>query len=223
MRLLPGVAGLIEALDAEPDVALGLVTGNIIRGARLKLGSVGLAGCFAVGGYGSDDEIREHLPAIALERGDCPGARRHVLEARRIDGANLAIRVQQARIHRRCDEPRRALELLVTLGDRERSEAAVTGEISAGFRDLGEPVKAAEAWEHRLLLHPVAWRAALGAAEARPEAGALERARVDLRKARLAAPRPAEVRAVRGAIPPGPPNGPNRIKPKEGSQSAIGS
>ncbi len=68
MRLLPGVAGLIEALDAEPDVALGLVTGNIIRGARVKLESVGLAGSFAVGGYGSDDEIREHLPAIALER-----------------------------------------------------------------------------------------------------------------------------------------------------------
>ena len=68
MRLLRGVAGLIEALDAEPDVALGLVTGNIIRGARLKLGSVGLAGCFTVGGYGSDHEIREHLPAIALER-----------------------------------------------------------------------------------------------------------------------------------------------------------
>ena len=68
MRLLPGVAGLINALDAEPDVALGLVTGNIIRGARVKLGSVGLAECFAVGGYGSDHEIRDHLPAVALER-----------------------------------------------------------------------------------------------------------------------------------------------------------
>ncbi len=68
MRLLPGVAGLIEALDSEPDVALGLVTGNIIRGARAKLGSVGLAEYFEVGGYGSDHEVREHLPAIALER-----------------------------------------------------------------------------------------------------------------------------------------------------------
>ncbi len=68
MRLLPGVGGLIEALDSEPDVALGLVTGNIIRGARVKLGSVGLADRFEVGGYGSDDEVREHLPAIALER-----------------------------------------------------------------------------------------------------------------------------------------------------------
>jgi len=68
MRLLPGVGGLIDALDAEPDVALGLVTGNIVRGARLKLGSVGLAEGFAVGAYGSDNELREHLPAIALER-----------------------------------------------------------------------------------------------------------------------------------------------------------
>ena len=68
MRLLPGVQSLIEALDAEPDVALGLVTGNIVRGARAKLGSVGLAEYFEVGGYGSDHEVREHLPAIALER-----------------------------------------------------------------------------------------------------------------------------------------------------------
>ena len=64
MTLLPGVAGLIKALDAEPGVALGLVTGNIVRGARLKLESVGLAGYFEVGGYGSDDEIRAHLPGI---------------------------------------------------------------------------------------------------------------------------------------------------------------
>jgi len=68
MRLLPGVAVLLGALDAEPDVAVGLVTGNIIRGARVKLGSVGLAERFEVGGYGSDHEIREHLPAFALDR-----------------------------------------------------------------------------------------------------------------------------------------------------------
>ena len=68
MRLLPGVASLIEALDSEPDVGLGLVTGNIIRGARVKLGSVGLTEYFEVGAYGSDHEVREYLPAIALER-----------------------------------------------------------------------------------------------------------------------------------------------------------
>ena len=68
MTLLSGVAVLLDALDAEPDVAVGLVTGNIVRGARVKLGSVGLAEHFEVGGYGSDHEIREHLPAFALDR-----------------------------------------------------------------------------------------------------------------------------------------------------------
>ena len=68
MRLLPGVGELIEALEAEAGVALGLVTGNIVRGARLKLGSVGLDGRFGVGGYGSDHEERRHLPGIALSR-----------------------------------------------------------------------------------------------------------------------------------------------------------
>ncbi len=68
MRLLPGVKKLIEALEAEAEVALGLVTGNIARGAQLKLGSVGLDGRFHVGGYGSDHEDREYLPGIALSR-----------------------------------------------------------------------------------------------------------------------------------------------------------
>jgi len=68
MRLLPGVGELVRALEAESEVALGLVTGNIARGARLKLGSVGLDGRFQVGGYGSDHEERLHLPGFALSR-----------------------------------------------------------------------------------------------------------------------------------------------------------
>ena len=68
MRLLPGVGQLVEALEAEAGVALGLVTGNIVRGARLKLGSVGLDQRFHVGGYGSDHEERQHLPGVALSR-----------------------------------------------------------------------------------------------------------------------------------------------------------
>ena len=81
MRLLPGVEPLVEALEAEAEVALGLVTGNIARGARLKLGSVGLDGRFSVGGYGSDHEERQHLPGFALSRAldmwgiDFPGDR----------------------------------------------------------------------------------------------------------------------------------------------------
>ena len=68
MRVLSGVRELLDALLAIEGVALGLVTGNIAGGARLKLGSAGLWERFAVGGYGSDHEERDHLPAIALER-----------------------------------------------------------------------------------------------------------------------------------------------------------
>jgi phosphoglycolate phosphatase len=68
MRILPGVGELLRRLKGENGVALGLLTGNIVEGARLKLGSVGLMGYFPVGGFGSDSEIREDLPAVALSR-----------------------------------------------------------------------------------------------------------------------------------------------------------
>jgi phosphoglycolate phosphatase-like HAD superfamily hydrolase len=50
------------------DVALGLLTGNILEGARLKLRSVGLEDHFKVGGFGSDSELRDDLPAVAIQR-----------------------------------------------------------------------------------------------------------------------------------------------------------
>lgn len=67
MTVLPGVVSLVRALEAQADVALGLVTGNIVGGARLKLGSSGLP-AWEVGGFGSDHEVRNHLPGFALQR-----------------------------------------------------------------------------------------------------------------------------------------------------------
>lgn len=69
MRALPGVGELLDALAAaEQGVALGLVTGNIAEGARLKLRSAGLDARFPIGGYGSDAESRDALPPIAIRR-----------------------------------------------------------------------------------------------------------------------------------------------------------
>lgn len=66
---LPGVAPLLEALEREADIVLGLLTGNLREGAEAKLASVGLdASRFRVGAYGSDHEHRPELPAIALAR-----------------------------------------------------------------------------------------------------------------------------------------------------------
>ena len=67
--LYPGVAALIDAVHAHPDTVLGLLTGNVEPGARLKLASVGLDfSMFRVNAFGSDSEIRSELPAIAHGR-----------------------------------------------------------------------------------------------------------------------------------------------------------
>jgi len=68
MKVLPGVRALVDRLSASGDAALGLVTGNIVGGARLKLGSAGLFDRFRMGAYGSDSEERNNLPRVALER-----------------------------------------------------------------------------------------------------------------------------------------------------------
>lgn len=68
VTVLPGVRRLIGALAARDDVLLGLVTGNVEGGARLKLLSAGLWHHFPVGGFGSDHETRNELPRFALER-----------------------------------------------------------------------------------------------------------------------------------------------------------
>lgn len=78
VTVLPGVTGLIDALEDRGDAAaVGLLTGNIVGGARLKLGAVGLADRFAFGAYGSDHEMRAELPAIAAERARARTGRRY--------------------------------------------------------------------------------------------------------------------------------------------------
>lgn len=67
---LLGVISLLDRLAADDRFACGLVTGNLEEGARLKLGAVGCEGRFGFGGYGSDAEERDALPAIALGRAE---------------------------------------------------------------------------------------------------------------------------------------------------------
>ena len=69
VRLMPGVAELLDALEPRTDVVLGLVTGNLAAGAAAKLRAGGVDPArFRVGAYGSDHELRVELPAVALRR-----------------------------------------------------------------------------------------------------------------------------------------------------------
>jgi phosphoglycolate phosphatase-like HAD superfamily hydrolase len=67
--VMPGIFELLDALEQEPGVVLGLLTGNVARGAELKLGAAGLDPArFRIGAYGSDSAHRPDLPAIAARR-----------------------------------------------------------------------------------------------------------------------------------------------------------
>ena len=68
--LLPGISELVRRLNESPDSLVGLLTGNIEAGARIKLAPTGLLPYFKVGAYGSDDADRTKLPAVAARRAE---------------------------------------------------------------------------------------------------------------------------------------------------------
>jgi phosphoglycolate phosphatase-like HAD superfamily hydrolase len=81
VRTYPGVVPLLEELEARDDVLVGLLTGNVVPGARLKLGAAGIAfERFAVGAFGSDSAHRPDLPPIAVARAEPKFGRRPVGE-----------------------------------------------------------------------------------------------------------------------------------------------
>ncbi len=67
-RLMPGIPELIEHLSEEPNVVLGLLTGNWKRGAALKLCHFGLYHYFKLGAFGDDSIEREKLLPFARGR-----------------------------------------------------------------------------------------------------------------------------------------------------------
>ncbi len=136
------------------------------------------------------------LAAVALHEDNQAKAIEHIEEARRIDPQTLALRIQEAKVRRRCGQPRRGLELLVMLDEKQRAEEAVAYEIAECYLLLGKPMKSAKAWEHRYRRHPSAWLAAVRVAEALLEADRPEEARIWYEQARLAAPEAPQVRSL---------------------------
>jgi phosphoglycolate phosphatase-like HAD superfamily hydrolase len=73
-RVLPGIAALLETLRVRDGTTLGLLTGNIRAGARIKLSHFGLFHHFTFGGFGDahhqrDDVAREALAAVRAHLG----------------------------------------------------------------------------------------------------------------------------------------------------------
>lgn len=68
-RIHPGVHDVLDAVAGRDGVAVGLGTGNVERGARIKLEHVGLSHRFAFGGFGCDAEERPSLLRAGAARG----------------------------------------------------------------------------------------------------------------------------------------------------------
>ncbi|CAN5623295.1 HAD hydrolase-like protein [soil metagenome] len=68
-RPLPGVPELLDELESREHVTLGLLTGNIEPGAKVKLAAAGIdMSRFRVNAFGSDHEHRPELPGVAQRR-----------------------------------------------------------------------------------------------------------------------------------------------------------
>ena len=79
-RVLPGVKELLDRVTAQPDVTVGLLTGNIQPGAWMKMRHFGLDGYFTFGAFGCDHADRDQLGPVALERAEAEAGRRFSAE-----------------------------------------------------------------------------------------------------------------------------------------------
>jgi len=69
---LPGIFPLLERIESAGEhTVLGLLTGNVAGGARIKLRAAGIdPDRFRVGAFGSDHADRPELPAVAVARAE---------------------------------------------------------------------------------------------------------------------------------------------------------
>lgn len=136
-RVLPGVRALLDAVEAREDLVLGLLTGNLVEGAGVKLGAAQVEHArFRVGAYGSDHEERPMLPPIAQ-------ARASALLGRDVAGEQLVI-IGDTPHDVTCGRGVGARAIAVATGGFPREELE-SHEPVAAFDDLSDTARVLEA------------------------------------------------------------------------------
>ena len=69
-HLKNGVVELLEILQKDRELLLGVLTGNIEKGADTKLEAFNIDGYFKLGAYASDNADRNKLVPIAVRRAE---------------------------------------------------------------------------------------------------------------------------------------------------------
>ncbi|HSP15765.1 MAG TPA: haloacid dehalogenase-like hydrolase [Thermoanaerobaculia bacterium] len=108
VQALAGIHELLDALSAEEQVTLGLLTGNIEPGARLKLAPPDLNDYFPFGAFGSDSPNRQDLPPIAVHRAS-------QVDGYRFNGADVVI-IGDSIYDVRCGVPYDATTIAIASG-----------------------------------------------------------------------------------------------------------
>ncbi len=129
IALLPGVSELIGRLSDCSEAVLGLLTGNIEIGARLKLEPTGLLPHFRLGAYGSDDADRAKLPGIAARRAEA-------LAGQSVSPAEVVV-IGDTPLDIACARAYGARAVSVATGGHALQELAVHGP-DVLFSDLGD-------------------------------------------------------------------------------------
>lgn len=134
--VLPGIAEVVRRLGEREDALVGLLTGNIEPGARVKLAPTGLWPHFRVGAFGSDDADRRRLPAVAC-------ARAHALTGRTFPFERVTI-IGDTPLDVDCARACGAVAVAVATGHHAADELAgcAPDRLFANFADVDAVLKA---------------------------------------------------------------------------------
>ena len=136
-RALPGVFALLDAVEQDERLVLGLLTGNVVEGAGVKLRAVALdPDRFQVGAFGSDHEERPMLPPIARQRASA-------LLGRDVAGDQLVI-IGDTEHDMTCGQPVGARAIGVATGGVSRTVLEAHAP-AAVFDDLSDTARVMEA------------------------------------------------------------------------------
>ena len=128
-RVLAGIREALKALEESDSCILGLLTGNIEQGARIKLAAFDLDRHFAIGAFGDEDEDRNRLLPIAMEK--CRDKKRVDIDYRQ------CIVIGDTPRDVACAKPYGAYAIAVATGPYSYHDLAGT-EADAVFQDLSD-------------------------------------------------------------------------------------
>ncbi|MBU1700136.1 MAG: HAD hydrolase-like protein [Candidatus Eisenbacteria bacterium] len=103
LTVCPGIPALLDEISDDPEICLGLLTGNAEKGAQYKLKYFQLEHYFPIGAYGDHSLHRHELVGIAVKRAERHWSHRWLpstvwlvgdtpqdIEAARISGVHIA-------------------------------------------------------------------------------------------------------------------------------------